>query len=173
MVSTFELVKLLSSCSSGYPVTKVETVTIIKIDYQGSQDKAIIKNAVSFLRRYNFSSQDLVIQRADKSLLRTTYSKYYRSEYIDAEEYELIRNISKDDWPSVKQAFISLVKNANKNVLNKVTGSTRSMELISPDPDAEEYTPAQFPLLGFALRFSYTRECDDIPEECQLATLDE
>lgn len=158
---------------SGYPVTKVETVTIIKIDFQGSEDKEIIQNAVSFVRMHNFSSQDLIIQRADKSLLTTTYSKYYRSEYIDAEEYELIKTISQDDWHSVKQAFISLVKNATRNTLNEVTGRPWSMELIPPNSEAKEYTPVELPLLGFALRLSYTRECDDIPEGCSLTTLDE
>ena len=158
---------------SGYPVTKVETVTIIKIDFQGSEDKVAIKNAASFLQRYNFSSQDVIIQKTGKSLLRTTYSKYYQSQYIDAEEYELIRIISQDDWPAVKQAYISFVKNASRNTLNKVTGSPWSMELISPDADAEEYTPVELPLIGFALRLSYTRECDDIPEGCLQATLDE
>ena len=158
---------------SGYPVTKVETVTIIKIDFEDSEDEVIINNAVSFLRTYNFSSQDVIIQRGDKSLLKTTYSKYYQSEYIDAEEYELIRTISQADWPSVKQAFVSLVKNANSNTLNKVTGRPWLMELISPNPDAEEYTPVELPLIGFALRLSYTRECDDIPEGCLVATLDE
>ena len=158
---------------SDYPITKVETVTIIKIDFQGSEDKATIKNAVNFLRKYNFSSQDTTIQRTGKSLLRTTYSKYYQSGYINAEEYELIRIISKDDWLSVRQALVSLVKHANTNTLNKVTGSPWLMELISPDPDVEEYTPIELPMLGFALRLSYTRECDDITEGCLLATLDE
>ena len=150
----------------GYPVTKVETVTIIKIDLQRLQDKTVTKNVVDFLTTHNFSHYDEIIQRSNKSLLRTTYSKYYQSEYVKAKEYELIRIISNDSWHSVKQAFISLVKNATENTKNGDTGKLWSMELIPPDLDAKEYTPIQLPLLGFALRVIYTRECDEIPEGC-------
>lgn len=152
----------------GYPVTNVETVTIIKIKFQGSEDEATIKNAINFLKRHDFTSNSVITKGPDKSTLRTTFSKYYPSQYIDAEEYELLRAISKDGWHSVKQSFISLVQHAYNNTENMVTGEPWSMELLSPDPDAGEYTPVKLPMLGFAFRLSYTRDCDEIPEECGL-----
>ena len=151
---------------SGYPVTKVETVTIIKIDLQRLQDSTVTKNVVDFLRTHNFSHHDETIQRSNKFLIRTTYSKYYQSAYVKAKEYELVRIFSKDTWHIVKQAFISLVKNASENTMNGVIGKPWSMELIPPDLDAQEYTPMKLPVIGFALRVIYTRECDEIPGGC-------
>ena len=66
----------------GHPVTKVETVTIIKIDLQHLQDSTVIKNVVDFLTTHSFSHHDETIQRSNKFLIRTTYSKYYQSAYV-------------------------------------------------------------------------------------------
>lgn len=43
------------------PTTHVDTVVIIKIDFQGSEDKPGIKNVTDFLKGYNYSSIDEII----------------------------------------------------------------------------------------------------------------
>ena len=96
---------------------------------------------------HNFSHHDETIQRSNKFLIRTTYSKYYQSAYVKAKEYELIRIISKDTWHIVKEAFNSLVKNASENMMNGAIGKPWSMELIPPDLDAQEYTPMKLPVI--------------------------
>ena len=157
---------------TGSPVTTIETVTIIKIDLQNAEDN-VVKNAVDFLKRHNFSSKTLKIQGSDgKSSLETTLSKYYQSEYIDAEEYDLIRTISEDGWRSVKRAFISLVEHAHNNTVKATRGGHWSMELIPPNPDTVEYTPVEMSMLGFALRLSYSRDCDVVPDECTAILLE-
>ena len=151
----------------GYPVTNVETVTIIKVEYQGSENEALMKNAISLLKRYNFTSRNTVIQGTDsKSSLKTTMSKYYPSQYIAAKEYRLIRAISNNSWDSVKQSLIALVQHAHNNTEQMVTERGWLMELLPPDLDEGEYTPVKLPMLGFALSLSYTRECNDSSEEC-------
>ena len=151
----------------GNPVTTVESVTIIRIEHQGAKDEALLKNAINSLKRYNFTSRNTIIRgRDDKSLLKTTLSKYYPSQHIKAEEYALIRDISNNSWSSVKQSLIALVQHAHNNTVKMVTGKRWSMELVPPNLDDGEYTPVKLPMLGFALSFSYTRDCDASPEEC-------
>lgn len=156
------------------PTTHVDTVVIIKIDFQGSEDKSGIKNVTDFLKGYNYSSIDKIIIQGDddKSFLRTTYTKYYQSIYIDAEEYELLKTISEGRWLSVNTAFTSLIKHAHDNTRDMVTGMAWSINLVNPDPDAGEYTPIQLPLLGFAVNVIYIRACDEVPESCASATTD-
>lgn len=164
------IVTLLQVIILGFPVTTVETVTIIKIDFQASTDKTLIQGAVDFLEKYNFTSKHKkVFQENGMPCLKTTYSKYYPSIYIDADKYDLITVISEGSWYSAKQAFISLVKHATNNSLNSVTGKLWSAEPVPPNPDAvEEYTPVRVPLLGFAFHVNNCRNCDDVPQECGL-----
>ena len=152
-------------------MTTVETVTIIRVEYKGSEDdEAVMKNAINQLKGYNFTSSNTVIQGTDnKSFLKTTLSKYYPSQYIAADEYRLIRTISNSSWDSVKQSLVALVQHANNNTVQKVTGRRWSMQLLPPGLDEEEYTPVKLPMLGFALSLSYTRDCDDTSGDCTQA----
>ena len=153
----------------GFPVTTVETVTIIKIEFQASTDRKVIQNVVDFLEKYNFTPKHKVLQENGVSCLKTTYSKYYPSIYIDADQYDLIATISESDPHSAQQAFVSLVRHATNNSENSVIGKLWSMEPVPPNSDIiGEYTPVRVPLLGFALRVSYCRKCDDVPQECGL-----
>ena len=124
----------------------------------------MIQHVVDFLEMYNFTYRDEV-EEGESHMIRT-YSKYFQSGYIDAEDYELIRAISKDGWRSVRQAFISLVEHGFNNTESMMIGDPWLMEMIPPD--TEDYTPIRLPLLGFALRVSYRRECDDVTGGCDL-----
>jgi len=152
-----------------HPKTTIESVTIIKIDFQASQDETVIQNAVNFLENHNFTStQEIVVQENDVQCLKTTYSNYYPSIFIEADKYDLIRDISEGEWHTVKQAFISLVRHGANNSESSMVGQLWSADPVPPNPDATEYTPVRIPLLGFALRVSYCRKCDDVPQECGL-----
>ena len=139
-------------------------MAIIKIDFQPLENKIVIQHVVDFLEMYNFTYRDEV-EEGESRLIRT-YSKYFQSGYIDAEDYGLIRAISKDGWRSVKQAFISLVEHGFNNTESMMIGDPWLMEMIPPN--TENYTPIRLPLLGFALRVSYRRECNDVTEGCDL-----
>jgi len=147
----------------------VDTVIIIEHKLQDGASADVIKEVSEFMKSHTLKRTQQMINDSSTRYLEIKYHKFFPTESVNAEIYDLIKVINEGNndtisWPQIKDNYKMFIE---KLVTGEYSDDNIWSTALFPMDDSKDRGQVNIPLLGISVALRYWKSCAKYPDACE------